>query len=117
MVFDTCQGEDGDGRDDDERRQAGDAHRAGQGDEQLSLQLPPPHGERLLRVLALREIVPVVILSRKPFFEDPFPKWHHFDGAKLISNSIELVVGEDNTAIAFERIWNLLQSIYLAVVS
>ena len=38
------------------RCQAGHACRAGQVDEQLPLQLPPPHGERLFGVLALREV-------------------------------------------------------------
>jgi len=38
------------------RCQAGHTCRAGQVDEQLPLQLPPPHGERLFGVLALREV-------------------------------------------------------------
>ena len=39
------------------RCQAGHANRAGQGDEQLPLQFQTPYGERLFRILALREIM------------------------------------------------------------
>ena len=39
------------------RCQTGDTRRLGQVDEQLPLRLQAPHGERLFRILALREII------------------------------------------------------------
>ena len=41
------------------RCQKGDTYRPGQGDEQLPLQLQASHAERLLGILALREIIAV----------------------------------------------------------